>query len=72
VDARIDQGLIEGGVGHEHRKAGLLGGFTTYASFALQSAEMLATGRVVTALGYVAATVLMGLAAVWAGLRTFG
>ena len=52
--------------------AGLLGGFTTYASFALQSAEMLATGRVVPALGYVAATVLMGLAAVWAGLRTFG
>jgi CrcB protein len=51
--------------------AGLLGGFTTYASFALQSADMLAAGRVAAALAYVTATLLLGLTAAWAGLRWF-
>jgi fluoride exporter len=50
---------------------GLLGGFTTFASFALQSADMLAAGRVAAALAYVVATVVLGLAAVWTGLRCF-
>jgi CrcB protein len=48
---------------------GLLGGFTTYSTFAFQAAEMLQSGRTSTAVGYVAATNLVGLAAVWAGLR---
>ena len=48
---------------------GLLGGFTTYSSFAFQSAEMLASGRFLTACGYVAATNLLGILAVWAGLK---
>jgi CrcB protein len=52
--------------------AGLLGGFTTYASFALQSADMLAAGRVAVALAYVTATLLLGLTAAWAGLRCCG
>lgn len=50
---------------------GLLGGFTTYSSFAFQAAEMLASGRVASALAYVIATNTLGLAAVWAGLRFF-
>lgn len=48
---------------------GLLGGFTTYSSFAFQSAEMLSGGRPVVALAYLLATNLLGLVAVWAGLR---
>lgn len=48
---------------------GLLGGFTTYSTFAFQAAEMLQSGRAAAAVGYVAATNLAGLAAVWAGLR---
>lgn len=48
---------------------GLLGGFTTYSSFAFQSAEMLSGGRPMMALGYMLATNVLGLLAVWAGLR---
>lgn len=50
---------------------GLLGGFTTYSSFAFQSAEMLDAGRMPAAVAYIAATNLLCLAAVWAGLRCF-
>jgi CrcB protein len=48
---------------------GLLGGFTTYSSFAFQSAEMLSGGRLAVALGYMLATNLLGIGAVWAGMR---
>jgi fluoride exporter len=50
---------------------GLLGGFTTYSSYAFQSTEMLVHGRLATALGYVLITNVLGMAAVWAGLRLF-
>lgn len=52
--------------------AGLLGGFTSYSSFAFQSAEMLAAGRGAAALAYIVGTNLAGIAAVWAGLRLSG
>ena len=48
---------------------GLLGGFTTYSSFAFQAAGMLESGRTAAALAYIAATNVLGLAAIWAGLR---
>ncbi|MFM8735302.1 MAG: fluoride efflux transporter FluC [Pirellulales bacterium] len=51
---------------------GLLGGFTTYSSFALQSVEMVQAGRSGAAIAYLAATNLLALAAVWAGLRLAG
>ena len=51
---------------------GLLGGFTTYSTFAFHSAEMLSHGRFLTAAAYILGTNLSGLAAVWAGLRLFG
>jgi CrcB protein len=50
---------------------GLLGGFTTYSSFAFQSFELFEQGRSAAALAYVAATNLAAIAAVWAGLRLF-
>jgi CrcB protein len=50
---------------------GLLGGFTTYSSFAFQTTEMIVTGRAGTALAYMVATNALGIAAIWAGLRTF-
>jgi CrcB protein len=52
--------------------AGLLGGFTTYSSFAFQSLSLLTGGRLVTAGCYLAATTALALAAVWAGLRLAG
>ncbi|NBW97211.1 MAG: fluoride efflux transporter CrcB [Planctomycetia bacterium] len=51
---------------------GLLGGFTTYSSYAYQSIELLEHGRPGTAIAYMAATNLLALAAVWAGLRLAG
>jgi len=50
---------------------GLLGGFTTYSSFAFQTTEMLESGRIGTALAYVVATNALAIAAIWAGLRAF-
>jgi len=51
---------------------GLLGGFTTYSSFAFQSVELAAAGRTGAALAYVAASNVLALAAAWAGLRVCG
>lgn len=52
--------------------AGLLGGFTTYSTFAFQATEMLEHGRWPVAAAYVVATNLAGIAAVWGGLRLGG
>jgi CrcB protein len=48
---------------------GLLGGFTTYSSFAFQSAERLGAGRTAIARASIFATNVLGILAVWAGLR---
>lgn len=48
---------------------GLLGGFTSYSSFAFQSVSLLESGRGSPALAYIAVTNILGLAAVWAGIR---
>ncbi|WP_125772724.1 fluoride efflux transporter FluC [Antribacter gilvus] len=47
---------------------GLLGGFTTYSAFALETWTLLDAGRGAGALGYVAATILVGTAACVAGV----
>jgi CrcB protein len=46
---------------------GLLGGFTTFSSFSLQTLQLVHEGRAATALVNVAASVLLCLAAVWLG-----
>jgi CrcB protein len=46
---------------------GVLGGFTTYSAFALETATMLESGAGLRAFGYVLATLLGGLAAAMAG-----
>lgn len=48
---------------------GLLGGFTTYSSFAFQTVQMLDHGRIVAATLYVVATTTLALGAAWLGLR---
>lgn len=48
---------------------GLLGGFTTFSAFGLETLFLLRRGDPWTAALYVAASVLVGLAAVWAGWR---
>jgi CrcB protein len=48
---------------------GLLGGFTTYSAFGLETAFLLRRGETCTAAGYVGASVLLGIAACWLGIR---
>lgn len=48
---------------------GLMGGFTTFSAFGLETVDLLKRGDVVTAVLYVGASVIVGVAAVWIGLR---
>ena len=48
---------------------GLLGGFTTFSAFGLETLMMLRRGDTALAAGYVAASVVLGLAAVWIGMK---
>ena len=51
---------------------GLMGGFTTFSSYAFQSMEMLTGGRAILAVAYIVATNVAALLAVWVGLRITG
>jgi CrcB protein len=45
---------------------GVLGGFTTFSTYALDVERLLSRGQVATALGYLVATPVLALVAVWA------
>ena len=47
---------------------GVLGGFTTFSAFSLETVRMIERGAIPLALGYVAASVVFACMAVWAGL----
>jgi len=51
---------------------GLLGGFTTFSAFGLETAQLLRRGEWLVASGYVGGSVLLGLALVLLGLRITG
>ncbi len=51
---------------------GVLGGFTTFSSFAHEVHELLAFGRAGAAVAYVAGSLLGGLALAWVGWRAAG
>ncbi len=46
---------------------GVLGGFTTFSTYAVDIQRLMLAGRAPAALGYLAATLLAAMAAVWAG-----
>lgn len=50
--------------------SGILGGFTTFSAFAVETVTLLKRGDVVTALVYILLSVTIGLAAVWLGWLT--
>jgi fluoride exporter len=47
---------------------GVLGGYTTFSTYMLDTRTLLASGDVVTAGGYLLGTLLTGLLAVWTGV----
>jgi CrcB protein len=51
---------------------GLLGGFTTFSAFSLETMGLVEGGRVSSAAGYVAASLLGCVAAAWIGQRLTG
>jgi len=46
---------------------GICGGFTTFSAFSLQTLELLQSGDIAPAFGYIAGSVVLCLAAVWGG-----
>ena len=46
---------------------GICGGFTTFSAFSLQTLELVQSGDVWPAAGYIAGSIVFCLAAVWAG-----
>jgi fluoride exporter len=46
---------------------GVLGGFTTFSTYAVESRQMLARGALLLADGYTAGSLLAGILAIWAG-----
>ena len=47
---------------------GVLGGFTTFSAFSIETVELLRAGATVSALAYVAATMILGLGACALGI----
>lgn len=67
--------VLSTGVREEYRVGvlvGVLGGFTTFSSFAWETQGLWAAGRVVAAGVYVAVSVGAGLLLAWAGKRLAG
>lgn len=50
--------------------AGLLGSFTTFSALAVSLVSLGSSGQWMLALGYLVATLALGLTAAWLGLRT--
>ena len=48
---------------------GILGGFTTFSAFSVETIELLRTGHLAYALTYVSASVVIGLLATYLGLQ---
>ena len=57
---------------HAFWVAGVLGGFTTFSAFSIETLDLLQQARTGLALGYVGLTLLLGLGACWAGLKISG
>jgi len=51
---------------------GLLGGFTTFSAFSLETVALIEAGRVLPALAYALASVVVCVGAAWVGLRLTG
>jgi len=48
---------------------GLLGGFTTFSAFGLESVDLLRRGEILVAAIYMGASMVFGITAVWLGIK---
>ena len=48
---------------------GLCGGFTTFSAFSLETVGLLQSGKTAMAMGYVIASVLIGIGMSWLGIK---
>ena len=48
---------------------GFCGGYTTFSAFSYENIQLLSNGQALTAAGYIFASVIVGIAAVWLGLK---
>ena len=48
---------------------GVLGGFTTFSAFGLETFSLATKGQTISAIAYIAASVILALLAVWLGYR---
>ena len=48
---------------------GILGGFTTFSAFSIETVQLFQRGEAAAALAYIAASVVLSVGAVWCGLR---
>jgi CrcB protein len=64
--------LLEVWPPHRHLRpflgVGLLGGYTTFSTYMLETRELLAGGQPAVAMTYLAGSLIAGLAAVWLGI----
>jgi CrcB protein len=64
--------LLEVWPPHRHLRpflgVGLLGGYTTFSTYMLETRELLAGGQPAVAFGYLSGTLVAGIVAVWLGI----
>ena len=51
---------------------GVLGGFTTFSAFSLETYELLRDGQLMVALGYAFGSVAAGVLGVWCAMKVMG
>jgi CrcB protein len=69
-------GLLMGGLADQHNPqlrllliTGFCGGYTTFSAFSYENMVLLNSNHSLMAIGYIFASVVFGLAAVWLGLK---
>lgn len=71
MGAVVEWAALRGGIGPDMRlflTTGVLGGFTTFSAFSLETALMIEGGQTASALAYVVLSVLLSVGALFAGL----